>query len=108
MNIILELPIKKDKLDCGSPLGPLLAPYGVNINKVVDALNKMLAENKITIHSKVHIEIDLEDRSWKFVETHKKITEQLKELSKNGKINYSDLFSFAKKSLDKDEFIKIK
>jgi len=102
MNIVLELPLKKEKLDCGSPLGPLLAPYGVNINKVVDALNKMLEQGLIAINSKVPIEINMENRTWKIVQAQKKTTEQIKAFVKNGKINYSDLFALAKKSIEQN------
>jgi|GEM_PF-3532254 len=94
MNVILELAIKKEVLDCAD-LGPMLAPYGININKVVESLNKMLEQKKISVHSLVPIEIDLETRSWKFVELHKKITEQLKTLTtKDNKLKYSDLENY--------------
>lgn len=94
MNIILELPIKREILDCGPPIGPMLAPYGVNINKVVEMLNNMIEQNKISVHSLVPIEIDLETHKWKFVELHKKVSEQLKPLSRNNKIKYSDLENY--------------
>ena len=96
MKVLVELPIKKKEIDCGPPIGPLIAPYGIDINEVVSELNKLLAERKISLDSKVPIEIDLEDRSWRFVGISKKITEVLRELSNNGKIKYSDLVSFAK------------
>lgn len=94
MNIILELPIKKEKLDCGPPIGPILAPYGININKVIEELNKLLEKGTITINSRVPIEINLENRTWKIISTIKKIGDQIKSLSKNNKIKYFDLESF--------------
>lgn len=97
MNIILELPIRKEKLDCAN-IGPILAPYGININKVVDELNNKLEKKQISINSKVPIEINVENRTWKLIETQKKTSEQIKSLAKNGKIKYSDLEDYVIKT----------
>lgn len=93
MNIQLDLHIKKDKVDCAL-LGPILAPYGIDINKVVKEINTLLEQKIISNNSKVPIDIDLKDRSWKLILTQKKVSEQLKELSKNNKIKEKDLENF--------------
>jgi len=97
MKLILELHIKKHKIDAGI-IGPVLAPYGININKVVLEINKQLEKGEIAINSKVPIEVDLETRSWQIIKKEKKITELLKALVKDNKIRYLDLENYVIKT----------
>lgn len=108
MDIQLDLHIRKDKVDCAL-LGPILAPYGVDINKVVKEVNTLLEQKVIAINSKVPIEIDLKDRSWHLIITQKKVSEQLKELAVQNKIKEKDLENFViktYKTINQDEINK--
>ncbi len=97
MKILKEIYLKKSKADCGPPIGPVLAPYGLDINKVVAEINFLIAEKKIT--DKVTIEIDLDKRSYEILLSKPKTSELLKQFSKDNKISYVNLVKAAKTNL---------
>lgn len=97
MKILKEIYLKKPKIDCGPPIGPVLASYGVDINKAVDETNQLIADGKIT--DKVLFEIDLNTRSYEIVLSKPKTSELLKRFSKDNTINYTSLVKVAKMNL---------
>ncbi len=97
MKILKEIYLKKSKADCGPPIGPVLAPYGLDINKVVDEINSLIVEKKIT--DKVTVEIDLDKRDYVILTSKPKTSELLKQFSKDNKISYPSLVKAAKMNL---------
>lgn len=97
MKIIKEIYLKKSKVDCGPPIGPALAPYGLDINKVVAEINSLIVEKKIT--DKITIEIDLDRRNYEIILSKPKTSELLKTFSKDNKISYINLVKAAKMNL---------
>jgi ribosomal protein L11 len=80
----------KGKVNCGNPIGPILAPYGIDINKAVDEINKVI-EPFEDMQVKVNIEINLKKRDFKISLPKPKITDLIRHKSKEGKITKSQI-----------------
>lgn len=102
MNIILEIPIKKEIVNCAD-IGPLVAQYGIDINLLVYDINKLLNNKEIDLYSKINLNIDVGNRTYSFINLTNKTSEIIKRFAKNNKINYSDLETIVKDFFKNDK-----
>lgn len=86
MIVHFSFTILGNKANCGKPLGPALIPYGVDVNKIVEEINK-LTKNYEDMFVNIEINLDSETRDYKIKIPRPKATELIKEYAKNDSDN---------------------
>jgi large subunit ribosomal protein L11 len=94
MDIKLELDVIGGKATTGKPIGPKVIPLGLDVNEVVNQINKKTS-NYEGLGVKVELILNPETREFKISLPKPKVTDLIKEHSKNNQISKNDLIKIA-------------
>lgn len=95
--MIVSVPINVigTKATLSNGVGPKLTPYGIDLNKALELINK-ITKSYEGIEVKINVEIDTQKRTFEINLVKPLAKELIKTYSKGGEINLSSLYNIAR------------
>jgi len=107
MEVTLQLIVEGGHATAGKPLGPLLYPYGIDLNKAVEDINSLTSDYK-GLKTKIQICVNTKSRNYKIMLVKPKSSDLIKQHSIKNIITKANLEKVATMLSNTDIPIKVK